>query len=183
MNRTRHLSTVALLLCLPAISALAQSSDAVSAGVKRSNVVSANPIGFLFQWYNGEFEHAVSPTVSLAVATSIFTSDVLSDSGNNYYIADVIARYYPAARASRGFSVGVTFGMAAVNEKDKCTEFSCADQTNSAATVGVRGDYVWILGRRQHFVVATGIGARRVVGGDISNNALPIGRISLGYAW
>ncbi len=162
---------------LGAHSAAAQSVEANRAGITRVNLVSANPIGLLFEWYNGELEHALSPTVSLAIAG---TSYDLDDA--RYNSIDGIVRYYPSARAIRGFSVGASVGFVGVNE-DSCDEcFDDNEDDFSAATIGVRFDYVWIFGRDQHFSTQAGLGAKRILrNSDVEG--LPIGRLSIGYAW
>jgi hypothetical protein len=159
-----------------ATSASAQSSDGNRAGVARTGLVSANPIGLLFEWYNGELERALAPTVSVAVAASRF--DFFDN--DTYTAVEGILRYYPAGRAIRGFAVGMSAGFINV-EVDDC--FQCDDDSESVGTVGVRGDYVWILGRDQRFAVAAGIGAKRLFGNNIGEAGLPIGRLSIGYAF
>ncbi len=156
----------------------AQSAGSDQAGIVRTNLISSNPIGIIFEWFNGEFEHAIKPTVTLAVSGSHFGFD-----DANYTAIDGIARYYPSARAIRGFSIGGSVGAVNVSEDncDGCTPFD-----ESAFTVGIRGDYVWILGRDQRFAVAAGIGAKRLFYSENDNEGtegLPIGRLSIGYAW
>ncbi|HEX5577381.1 MAG TPA: hypothetical protein VFX40_03340, partial [Gemmatimonadaceae bacterium] len=72
-------------------SASAQSVEADRAGIPRRNLISANPIGLLFEWYNGEYERALSSTASLAIAASRFDFD-----NDTYTAVDGIARYYPS---------------------------------------------------------------------------------------
>lgn len=156
----------------------AQSAQSDQAGASRTNLVSTNPIGVIFEWFNGEFEHALNSTSSLAVAATRFDFEEF-----NYTAIDGIARYYPSARAIRGFSIGGSVG-ALMAADDNCT--SCDDVNENAFTIGVRGDHVWILGRDQRFAVAAGLGAKRLFFGDGENSAstfLPIGRLSIGYAW
>jgi hypothetical protein len=174
MKKLSSIICAAFALLAVSRTAAAQSVEATRAGIARVNLISSNPIGLLFEWYNGEFEHALSPTVSLAVAGTSFDFD-----DARYNSIDGIIRYYPSARAVRGFSVGVSVGYVGVHE-DSCD--GCSDDDYTSATVGVRGDYVWILGRDQRFSVATGIGAKRILR-DSDVDGLPIGRLSLGYAW
>jgi hypothetical protein len=172
-------------LAVTASGASAQVVEEARVGIRRS-MVSSNPIGLLFEWYNGEFERALNSTTSLAIAGSTF-SDLDVDDDVSYAAVDGIIRYYPSARALNGFSIGGSIGLVNFDDDYDCTEidieFGCEDNVGTAATIGVRGDYVWILGRDQHFSVATGIGARRVLGGDLDTEFLPIGRLSIGYAW
>lgn len=180
MKFSRLLAAAAAIAITSSV-ASAQRVEGTKAGMPRQNLVSANPIGLLFEWYNGEYEHALSSTASLAIAASSFDFE---DNGNDRYtVVDGIARYYPSGRALNGFSVGMSAGFVHRNHDFACFDFGCENDSGSAATIGVRGDYVWILGRDQHFSVATGIGAKRVLGNDIGTEGIPIGRLSLGYAW
>ena len=163
----------AALVAASSSAASAQTVEGTRAGMPRVNLISANPIGLLFEWYNGEFEHALSSTVSLAVSGSRFDFD-----NANYTGVDGIARYYPSGRALRGFSFGLSAGF--VNVDDDC---DTCDDDGSSATIGVRGDYVWILGRDQRFAVAAGIGAKRLLNDNLGTEGLPVGRLSIGYAW
>jgi hypothetical protein len=176
MKLLRSFSTLAAASVLIAAPAMGQSSDGSRAGIARVNLVSANPIGLLFEWYNGELEHAMTPTTSLAISG---TSYDLDDA--RYTSIDGIARYYPSARAIRGFSVGGSVGFVSVS--DSCSGDFCTDDDFSAAAIGVRGDYVWILGRDQRFSVESGIGAKRILSNRSDVEGLPIGRLSIGYAW
>jgi len=175
-NRVGVACTIAALVAF-AGPASAQSAEADRVGFPRVNLVSTNPIGIIFEWFNGEFEHAIAPTVSFAIAGSHFSFESF-----NYTSVDGIVRYYPSARAIRGFGVGGSVGYSRVDEDGNCID--CADAAD-AFTIGVRGDYVWLLGRDQHFAVAAGIGAKRFFysSRDASGSAaLPIGRLSIRYA-
>ena len=173
MKVSRVLLTAALFAASATV-ASAQTVEGSKVGMPRVNLISANPIGLLFEWYNGEYEHAVNSTASLAVAASRFDFD-----GPTYTSIDGIGRYYPSGKALRGFSFGISVGFVDVDAN--CTE--CGDDDGTSATVGVRGDYVWILGRDQRFSVATGIGAKRLINDNLGTEGLPIGRLSIGYAW
>lgn len=160
-----------------ASSASAQSADTDRAGM-RTNLISSNPFGLLFEWYQGEFEHAISPTISLAIAGAAFS---LAD--DDISSVDGIVRYYPGARALRGFSLGGTVGYSGVDES-VCDFTTCTPENYSAFTIGIRGDYVWLLGKEQHLAVAAGIGAKRLLSDRIDGiEGLPVARLSLGYAW
>lgn len=177
---------VSRLVLIGAVSALAgaspvsaQSVEANRAGVPRTNLISSNPIGLLFEWYQAEYERAISPTISLAVAGTSY--DFFDD--ENVASVDAIARYYPGARAIRGFSLGVSGGFVGV-EEDFCDGFTCRRDDYTAFTLGVRGDYVWLLGRDQHLAVAAGIGAKRLLADRVDGiEGLPVARLSIGYAF
>lgn len=173
-----------VMLCAVVASAATASAQSIagsSPGGARVNLVSANPIGLLFEWYNGEVEHALGSTASVAAAASSIP-DIDSDN-SRYSAGDVIFRYYPAARAVRGFSIGASAGLVNYNDANSCDYTGCVDESGTSGAIGVRGDYVWTMGRDQHFAVAVGIGAKRIIGKDIGTEGLPIGRLSIGYAW
>ena len=171
---------IAIFLTLP-VATHAQSNEASRGGLARANLISANPIGLLFQWYNGEIEHAVTSTVSIAASGSSY--DFTNDT--NYTSLYAIARYYPGAHAVKGFSVGASLGYIYLKDQQSytydCT--GCSQNSGSTGTVGVRADYVWILGRDQRFSAAMGIGAKRLFSNDFGTEGVPIGRLSIGYAW
>jgi hypothetical protein len=175
--KTFRTLTAAIALVSVASVASAQRVEDDQSGVPRVNLISANPIGLLFEWYNGEYEHAMSATTSLAVAASRFDFDE-----ENYTSLDAIGRYYPSGKALRGFSFGVSVGVVKVDDDYDDACIACEDDEGTTGTIGVRGDYVWILGRDQRFAVATGIGAKRLLNDDFGGG-LPIGRLSIGYAW
>ncbi len=181
MNLSRLVLISAVASFAAAAPAAAQSVEGNRAGIPRTNLISSNPIGLLFEWYQAEFEHAISPTISLAAAGTSF--DFFDDEDVASF--DAIVRYYPAARAIRGFSLGVSGGFVGVKE-DNCdgTFNSCTREDYTAFTLGVRGDYVWLLGRDQHLAVAAGIGAKRLLSNRIDGiEGLPVARLSIGYAW
>ncbi len=180
-SRLVLIGAVAAVAVAAASPVSAQSVEGNRAGIARTNLISSNPIGLLFEWYQAEFERAISPTVSVAVAGTSF------DFWDNENVAsvDAIVRYYPSARAIRGFSLGVSGGIVGV-EEDVCDGFfsTCTREDYTAFTVGVRGDYVWLLGRQQHLAVAAGIGAKRLISDRIDGiEGLPVGRLSIGYAF
>ena len=181
MKIFRLFAVGAAALAVASSTAFAQGVDASRLGLARQNLVSANPIGLLFEWYNGEYEHAFNSTTSVAVAASSF-GDFGGWDDARYSLVDVIGRYYPAGRALRGFSIGASAGLVNFDENIPSDCFECDDDSGTFATIGVRGDYVWILGRDQRFAVASGIGARRILGGG-DLEGVPIIRLSIGYAW
>ena len=180
MKAFRVLVAVVALVAT-ARAASAQSIEDTQSGVRR-NMISANPIGLLFEWYNGEYERVINSTTTVAIAASSF-SEIDTDDDLRYSVVDGIVRYYPSARALRGFSIGASVGLVSFSNDDECVDFGCDDNSGTKATLGVRGDYVWILGRDQHFSVAAGLGAKRVFGNDHGTEGLPIGRLSIGYAY
>lgn len=197
MRKSFHAVSIALLALAPAaakaqdIPGMARPPIVIQQVRRlpyRQNLVSTDPLGVVFQWYNAELEHALSPEISLAAhASYVKPIDVA------YTSADIIARYYPNAQGLRGFDIGGTVGFAHLSSPDfayaQC--LGCGPDYNQSAnafTLGIQGDYSWILGPSQHFGVELGVGAKRFFYNSKNTNsnfsvALPTARASIGYAW
>jgi hypothetical protein len=147
----------------------------------RENLLSINPLGVVFEYFSGEFEHAVSRSTSLALSASY-----ASPFDFTYTSVDAIGRYYPSEQGLRGFSIGPTVGYTHVVDGQDCFGSCGGSNTTNAFTVGMQFDYSWILGPSQHFGIELGLGAKRLFyqknsGGGSS--ALPTGRLSVGYSF
>jgi hypothetical protein len=160
---------------LSAAPARAQSDTLVASPHRQ--VISANPLGLLFGYINGEYERAISSTSTVGVAGAYFSPD-------NDALATIEAkfRYYPQARPLAGFSIGGSLGYGQVTDEADFDEFivdSRAQQddaeTSSAFIVGIELNYNWLVGRDRRFFIGTGIGARRLIGSDVENESdLPV---------
>ncbi|HEX7239535.1 MAG TPA: DUF3575 domain-containing protein [Longimicrobiaceae bacterium] len=167
----------ALVALAPAAEARAQEAPQ-----PYKQVLSANPLGLLFEYYNAEYERALTPTTTLGVAGSYIT---LFEEAN-YFSLEGKYRYYPQARALDGFAIGGTLGFAQV-DADDIDAGEDGDDTASAFSVGVEIDYNWLVGRDRRFYIGTGIGARRLFGGDVPGDVplvLPTIRlVNVGFAF
>ena len=88
------------------------------------------------------------------------------------------------ARPSR-FSIGPTVGYTHVADDYSCYG-GCNTTSTNAFTLGVQFDYSWILGPSQHFGIELGLGAKRLFytgSGSRGSDALPTGRLSVGYSF
>jgi len=116
-------------------------------------VISANPLGLLAEFFNAEYERKFSPFSTAGLGGSTFGTD-----GDDYVNADVFWRYYPQGRPLDGFAFGVKAGI---------TSFD----GDIYPGLGFDANYSWLLGARQNFYVGVGIGAKRLIGepddGDI----------------
>jgi hypothetical protein len=154
----------------------------------QNNVLSINPFGFLFQWYNIEYERAFSSTASWSLgAGNISIGDEDDDEEVDYTSADVRLRYYPSAEAPTKFSAGISFGYSHVNEDDRRGE-TPIEREFDALSVGLDLGYSWLLGRTRQFFIGTGIGAKRLfpIGGNDDEEetyGYPTFRLSIGYAF
>ena len=180
MRRLVFFAIVSLIVfsVLPS-TATSQLNRQLTGDSTRTSLISINPLGVVFEYFSGEFEHAVSPITSIAVAGSY-----VSPFDFTYSSVDLIGRYYPNG-ALRGFSIGPTVGYTHVADNPSCFSV-CTTTSTNAFTVGMQLDYSWILGRSQHFGIEAGVGAKRLFyqgNNTRASEALPTGRLSVGYAF
>jgi hypothetical protein len=177
--RPFHLFAIALTATCSAAAAGAQ--DLPSRYLHRASV---NFLGIPFGIASAEYEGMTSDEVSLGAGAGVDT--------DNYAWGEGKLRYYPGARAPRGFAIGMSAGAARVNSytEDDCFIF-CSDASGpsgTGATVGVFLDYSWLLGRSRRFYVGTGLGLKRVFGlddapGQSYPEVLGASRLQVGYAF
>ena len=180
----RRLSFVLAAVMLLATTIRAQTVDLPV----QNNVLSINPFGFLFEWYNLEYEHAFSSTASWSLGVGHITiGDEDDDEEVSYTSADVKLRYYPSAEAPTKFSAGIALGYSRVRDDDRI-DGTRIEREFDALSIGLDLGYSWLLGRTRQFFIGTGIGAKRLfpIGGDANNDetyGYPTIRLSIGYAF
>src|ERR1051325_534962 len=138
-----------------------------------------NPIGLPADIGTSEIENAIAPGIPVGgVASYIDVSD------RRFTTFDFKIRYYPWEIVLRDYSIGGSIGY---------TKFSNIVQTVrqelSAPTIGIILDRNWVYGRGQHFIIGTGVGAKRVLASsddraraDVSR-AVVTGRLIIGFAF
>lgn len=141
--------------------------------------VGFNPFGLPADVFTLEFENAVASGITVGAVGSYIDLD-----HTRYTTADFKVRYYPGDVVLRGFAVGASAGV---------TRYSkLVDQTRqslSAPTLGILLDYNWLLGRSEHFLVGTGIGAKRILASESERRRANVdyatltGRLILGFAF
>jgi len=119
------------------------------AGVR--NVISANPILLVFEWFNLEIEHRASTNSTIGIQGSTFRL-----SGDRYFSGRGFFRYYPSA-AWDGFFAGVRAGITGVEDDG---------ESETVLGVGVEFGIAWMLGSRRRFHVSIGAGADHLGGAD-----------------
>jgi hypothetical protein len=132
-------------------------------------MVGLNPLGIPFEIFAAEAEGVILPGITLG--GSVSHTAISSDEGNGegdprFTSGDVKVRYYPGEVALNGFSVGLGLGVTSYSELRNTgtppTQL-LERQTLTAPTISVEGDYNFLLGARQRFIVGTGIGAKRLL--------------------
>ena len=178
----RRLSFVLAAAMLLATTLRAQTVDLPV----QNNVLSINPFGFLFEWYNLEYEHAFGSTASWSVGVGHLNfGDDDDDDETSYTSADIKLRYYPSAEAPTKFSAGIAFGYSRVSDEDPGV---LGQDDFDALSIGIDLGYSWLLGRTRQFFIGTGIGAKRLfpIGDDSDDDetfGYPTVRLSIGYAF
>ena len=173
----------------------AQAVDSLGTSVKkappRRTVITFNPFAALAEYFAGDVETKVSPTVSLGVG---FSTTGIEDY-NNYTALEAKVRYYPAEEALKGFSVAGTVGVATARTEagrfQTCGSFGCSPAASERATRGTIGtelSYQWLLGPTDRFVTVIGLGVKRFLGKEgefdpINIPILPTARINIGFAF
>jgi hypothetical protein len=130
-------------------------------------VVSANPFGLMFGWFNVEFERALTPSSTWGASASWFSLDA---DAFDYVNANAIARYYPSGAALRGFYLGGRGGVYRVSDAAASAVFFGA---------GFELGYTWLLGAREHVGISLGAGATRLFGGELDGATLTIPTLRL----
>ena len=169
----------------------APASAGVSLPAPRSGVLSIQPISAMFTLYAGEYEHRLSPKLTLGVGGTYVSHGADADAGGidtRYSSGDVKLRYYPGAAAFQGFSLGVQGGYTRITgaiTNDATGE--SREGSASGPTFGVALDYNWLLGASRSFYVGLGVGAKALfVDAEKFNDAAaryPTARISIGRAF
>lgn len=161
--------------------------------VARAQALTIQPISIIVGFYSAEYERAVSRSTTLGLGAGYLDGFVGSDDplDPKYVSVDAKLRYYPGEQPLRGFAIGVTGGYTSVTSRD-CefdVAFNCVtrtDHTSGGPSLGFQLDYNWLLGRKQDFVVALGVGGKRLFVNDRNGDitvAYPTARISVGMAF
>lgn len=171
-------SLVAALVVLSSLIAAREARAQAPSGslipIPTRTYVGINPIGLPFDIATIEVESAVAPGMTIGGAGSYI------DVGDpKFTTAEFKVRYYPGDVVLRGISVGATAGFTHFSNKvDESTPngFVSARETLDAPTLGIIVDYNWLYGREQHFLIGTGIGAKRVLASASERDRVDIDR-------
>jgi hypothetical protein len=138
---------------------------------ERKVVIATNPILDMFTWYNGEVEVAVAPTSTVGAAGTYLTfGDEDEDDEETFANASVFYRYYPR-EAYGGFFFGARGGYYRVTAQDEETG---DEESGDFFGFGIDIGYSWLLGAEERFNVSLGVGAVRLLGGDLEDVTLTL---------
>jgi hypothetical protein len=170
----------ALVLVLSALAADSARAQAPAAALRRTQVVSIQPLFALAAIFAGEYERAVSPAITLGVGGTAWGIDAI-----NYTSVELKARYYPQERALTGLSVGAAVGYSRVGENLGIDR----DLNVSAPSAGALIEYGWLLGSDRRLYAGVGFGAKALfIDEDRFSDEdfiarYPTARVSVGYAF
>jgi hypothetical protein len=168
----RHTLMVVVIAALFPAAAQAQT-ESTKAPVPHQQVISTNPFGLLFKWYNAEYEHKIGEATTLGISASHFPD-------GEYANAALLARWYPQRAALDGFYLGARAG--AYRTKTHTYEYSTTpprpgpnnpttnqtyptypiyrERTTVVPGLGLEMGYNWLLGPRQNLSIGLGFSCR-----------------------
>ena len=167
-SRTAALITLGILLGC-AVPRQSQGQQGTLEPVSHQQVISANPFGLLFEWFNAEYERKVTNTVTAGIQGGWLSLD-LDEGEVDYSNVGGFLRYYPQGAALTGFYVGSRLGVHRV-EAD--------DEEATVLGFGIDIGYSWLLGINRAFYIGVGIGANRLFGLDMEDASATLPTIRL----
>jgi hypothetical protein len=170
MKSTHRWLSAAACAALAALGTAPAAQAQEAEAPQYQQVISANPLGLLLEFFNAEYERRLTPFSTAGVGGSTLSSD-----GDDYVNADAFWRYYPQGRALDGFAFGVKAGI---------TSFD----GDIYPGIGFDANYSWLLGKKNNFYVGTGIGLKRLIGepdenGDFLEYVPTIRLVNIGFAF
>jgi hypothetical protein len=129
--------------------------------------VAFNPSMVVFDFGAVEVESGVAQGVTIGGVGSYMAMN-----REHYASGDFNLRYYPGEVVLRGLSLGLSAGLLRYSKRDS----TGGRPAITSPTVGLRGDYNWLIGPSPRFVVGTGLGVKRVLAGAADRSRVDIGR-------
>lgn len=166
MKKMLFAAAVSVLFAAPAA---AQATE--PAAPFRRNLITANPIAILADYYNAEFERALTDVASVALAGERSTVE-----DTDLTALDLRFRYYPQAQMFSGLALGGSLGYASYTEDEGFSTntpngpmYDVREVERSGPTLGLQVDYSWLLGRDRRLYLGIGFGLRRLLTGGESS--------------
>ena len=179
------LTLVAVVLSRP-VSAQVPASTGSFLPIPTRTYIGINPVGLPFDIGTVEVESAVAPGLTIGGVGSYI------DVGDPKFVTgEFKVRYYPGEVVLRGVSVGAAVGLTRFSNKvdSPVPGEEQMRESLTAPTLGIIVDYNWLYGREQHFLIGTGLGAKRVLASEKERNRVDIDRaiftlrLIIGYAF
>ena len=178
----RHTATAVIIVAMYSAPALGQTGM-TKPPVPQHQIVSTNPFGLLFNWFNAEYERKIGPATTLAVSGSHFADLDLTN-------AALVLRWYPQRAALDGFFLGaraVALGVATYDYEYPTSPAKANPsdpsrrpypishrRTRFHPGAGLEVGYNWLLGPRQNVSIGLGFGLTRILPGDHGDDYPPV---------
>lgn len=172
MRATPKVLASVIFLSLALAPLQAQAQEGVREPVTHNHVISGNPLILLAGWFNAEYERKVAENMTVGIVGGWLDLD-----DDDYTSVSGFLRFYPQEAAFTGFYLGARAGVHNVDE---------SNDSHTAFGFGVDIGYTWLLGPGRSFYVGMGIGATRLVLGelgDASGTVPSIRLINVGIAF
>lgn len=141
------------------------AQQAERAPVPHQHVISGGPLLLLAGGFNAEYERKVNESLTVGIAAGWL------DTGEEDYTGvSGFVRFYPQRAAFSGYYLGSRAGFFKVDE---------GSASHTAFGIGVDLGYAWILGPGGSIYVGLGLGAVRLVAGDLGTASKVIPQLRL----
>lgn len=134
--------------------------------VPHKQVISANPFGLMFGWFNVDYERKINESNTWGASASMLS---LGDD-TDYVNTQLAYRYYPQGAALTGFYLGGRGGMHTVD---------LAGENGRFFGLGFELGYDWLIGSKRNVSIGVGAGATRLFGGDLNGATMTIPTLRL----
>jgi len=150
---------------------VAAQPTAIEPDGSHQRLVSVNPFGYVFEWYNVEYEQTVASGTTLG-----FTGSVARPGDATFGGANALLRFYPQGAAFKGVYIGGRTGVYHLND---------ADDDGTVYGAGLEIGYTWLMGARKNWYLGLGGGLMRIFGGDLDGSTVipQIRFVNFGYAF
>lgn len=187
MLTVRRLLVLMVALGVVTHRASAQGTATSPVRIPSQTYIAINPIGVVGDIGTVELESGVAQGVTLGGVASYM--NWVDD--QRFTTFDFKVRYYPAEVVLRDWSVGGTIGVTRFSNV-VVVDNNVGNPTRqylTAPTIGIIVDKNWLTGRGEHFLIGTGVGAKRVLASksEIDRvdfyHAVFTARLVIGYAF
>jgi hypothetical protein len=145
---------------------VASAQEGTRTPVVHKQVLSANPFGLMFEWFNADYERKINESNTWGASASF-----LSLGGDSDYVnAQLAYHYYPQGAALTGFYLGGRGGIHHVETDGEDGRFF---------GIGFELGYNWLLGAKRRVSIGLGAGATRLFGADLDGASLTIPTVRL----
>jgi hypothetical protein len=162
-SNARWLAALGLLAC-----GVGAAAPVAGQAGPYENVISANPFGILLEFFNAEYERAVTESSTWGIGGSYGEREDEDDLGvtteSTWFNGDVFWRFYPSGDHFEGWNFGVKAGL---------THQETDLESGTNFGIGFDANRSWLLGTNDNFYVGIGFGLKRLFG-DIPEDGIEV---------